>query len=79
MLDIYKPSGFLIITFEWVVWLRNDVTGVILTHIDTFQSIFSKVRKIIKQPIVVNAPVASPLRPPPLNQLRMINHELQTP
>ena len=35
-----------ILTFEWVVWLRNDFTGVILTHLNTFQPIFSLVRKI---------------------------------
>jgi len=37
--------------------LRNNFTGVILTHVDTSQPIFSKSRKIIKQPIVVNATV----------------------
>ena len=38
--------------------MRNDFTGVILTHINTScQPIFRKIRKIIKQPIVVNAPV----------------------
>ena len=41
--------------------MRNDYTGVILTHVDTFQPIFSKIRKIIKCPIVVYAPVGPPL------------------
>jgi len=38
----------------------NDLTGVILTRVDTFHSIFSKLRKEIKQPIIVNAPVPPP-------------------
>jgi len=45
---IYGAFGFLIITIEWKVWLRNDFKGVILTYV-TFQPIFSKIRKIIKQ------------------------------
>ena len=40
--------------------MRNDFTGVILTHVDTFLPIFSKIRRIIKWPIVVNAPVGPP-------------------
>ena len=39
--------------------MRNDFTGVILTHVDAFQPLFSKIRKIIQQPIVVNVPVGS--------------------
>ena len=58
---IYGTFGFLIITFERTVWLRNDFTGVILTHVDTFQPIFSKIRTIIKQPIVVDAPAPPPI------------------
>ena len=55
--DIYRAFGFSIITIEWVVWLRNDFAGVILTRADTFQPISSQIRKIIKQSIIVNAPV----------------------
>ena len=44
--------------------MRNDFTGVILTHVDTFQTI----RKIIKQPIIINAPVG----PPPI--ISELNH-----
>jgi len=46
MIDIYRAFGFLIITIEWLVWLRNDFTGVILIHVDTFQPVFSKTGKI---------------------------------
>ena len=60
MIDIYRAFRFLIIAIEGVVWLRNDFTGVLLTHVDTFQPISSKIRKIIKQLIVVNAPVGPP-------------------
>jgi len=38
----YGAFKFFIITIEWVVCLRNDFTGVILTHIDTFPPLFSK-------------------------------------
>ena len=46
--------GFLIIAFEWVVALSNSFAGVILTHAEIFQPIFSKIRKIILLPIAVN-------------------------
>jgi len=61
MIDIYRAFAFLIITFEWMVWLRMISKGVILIHVDTFQPIFSKIRQIIKRPIVVNAPAGAPL------------------
>jgi len=51
MIDIYGRFGFLSITFEWVVWWRNDFTG---APSCTFQLISSKIREIIKLPIVVN-------------------------
>ena len=47
MIDIYGAFGFLSINFEWGVCLRIVFTGVILTHVDSFQPIFSKIRKII--------------------------------
>jgi len=61
MIDIYRAFGFLIITIEWMVWLRNYFTGIILTHEDTFQPIFSKIRKINKWSLVVHAPMGAPL------------------
>jgi len=55
--------GFLIITFKWVVWLRNDFTSIVLTHVDTSQPIFNEIRKTINQPCpsFVNVPVPPPL------------------
>jgi len=61
MIDRYGAFGFFSITFEWVVWLRNDFTGVVPTHVDTFQPIFGKIRRIIRWPIDVNVSVGSPI------------------
>ena len=44
-----------------MVWLRSYFTGVILTHVGTFQPISSKIRKTIKQPVFGNAPVGPPI------------------
>jgi len=61
MIGLYGAFGFLIITIEWKVCLRNDFTDVILTYVDTVQPIFRKIRKIIKELLGDNAPVGGPI------------------
>jgi len=58
MIDIHAAFGFLIITFECMGGLVEKwFHSVIRTRVDLFQPLFSKIRKIIKWPMVVNAPV----------------------
>ena len=70
---LYLISKYQILTFEWVVQLRDDPIGVILTHVDTFQLIFSKIRKIIKQPYF-----SKPQRPPIISKLSCSWHIIAT-